>query len=97
MAELDDKQIAAIEARKTYQYGTMVNLTVAERDALCATVKQLRAENDRLKLSKDELRVLTDYHYYEAEKAITRTGDSASQRLHLERLATLRGMEVIWP
>lgn len=41
-------------------------------------------------LTEDEIRVLTDYHYYEAEKAITRRGDRASQQRHLERLAILR-------
>lgn len=58
-----------------------VLLTERDRDALCATVRALRAENERLKLSEEEIKVLTDYHYYEAEKAITRRGDSASQRL----------------
>jgi hypothetical protein len=49
-----------------------------------------RAMPTALTLFEAELRVLTDYHYYEAEKAITRRGDRASQRFHLERLATLR-------
>jgi hypothetical protein len=49
-----------------------------------------RAMPTALTLSRSELRILTDYHYYEAEKAITRRGDRTSQQYHLERLATLR-------
>jgi hypothetical protein len=44
----------------------------------------------RFTLSKDEIRILADYHYYEAEKAITRRGDRDCQRRHLARLAVLR-------
>lgn len=43
---LSEEVVAEIASRKTYQYRTMVTLSVAERDALCATVKQLRAERD---------------------------------------------------
>ena len=41
-------------------------------------------------LLDEEVRVLTDYHYYEAEKAITRRGDRVREKQHLERLATIR-------
>lgn len=45
MSELLSKeQFAEIEHRKPYQYGTMVRLTVAERDALCAQLHEVEAE-----------------------------------------------------
>lgn len=45
---LTDEQVAEIEALKPFQYGTMVNLTVAQRDALCATVRAAWAIRDQL-------------------------------------------------
>lgn len=53
-------------------------------------LKQVTRERDVLKLSDEEIKVLTDYHYYEAEKAITRRGDRAGRRHHLERLEVIR-------
>lgn len=43
---LSKKVLAEIEHRKAYQYGSMVSLTVAERDALVAHVRALEAERD---------------------------------------------------
>lgn len=55
-----------------------------ERDELKAKLAQSAMLTER------EVRILTDYHNYEAEKAITRTGCKPAQRAHLERLAELR-------
>lgn len=41
-------------------------------------------------LTEQEIQVLTDYHYHEANKATTRRGDRVAERLHLERLAAIR-------
>ncbi len=60
-------------------------------DDLLTTARQV--EREGVKLTPAEIRVLTDYHYYEAEKAITRRGCKVQQRAHLERLATLRALE----
>lgn len=54
-------------------------------------LRRLVEEVKRLSLSEHEVKLLTDFHYYEAEKAVTRRGDKAQQRIHLERLAMLRG------
>lgn len=40
---LSDDEVAKIANLKTNSYGSMVNLPVAQRDALCATVRALRS------------------------------------------------------
>jgi hypothetical protein len=55
-----------------------------------ADLPRAAADEAGLILSEEEVRILTDHHYYKAEKAITRRGDHASQQQHLERLATIR-------
>lgn len=57
MSELLSKeQFAEIEHRKPYQYGTMVRLTVAERDALCAQLHEVGAERDMYLEQRDASR-----------------------------------------
>lgn len=56
-------------------------------------LRRLVEEVKRLALTEQEVKLLTDYHYYEAEKAITRRGDKAQQQIHLERLAALRNRD----
>lgn len=43
---LDEAAIAEIEAWKTNSYGSMVNLPIGKRDALCATVRALQKQNE---------------------------------------------------
>lgn len=50
---LSDDALREIEAWKTNSYGSMVNLPVAKRDALCATVRTLRQQNQELKAIVD--------------------------------------------
>ena len=48
------------------------------------------ADDTGLILSDTEVRILTDHHYYEADKAITRLGCRVSEKYHLKRLAEIR-------
>lgn len=60
---LDDDQIAEIEAEPTRlnsRFETLVLLTPEKRDALCATVRALRAENERLTTVSGEWAGLID-------------------------------------
>lgn len=59
-------------------------------DKLEAVSTPRATEGELTPLTDKEVRLLTDYHYYEAEKAITRRGDRASEQRHLERLHELR-------
>lgn len=59
-------------------------------DSRIVIVDKDGAHDDTLTLTKKELAILADYHYYEAEKAITRRGDRESQHYHLQRLAIMR-------
>lgn len=45
---LSESEIAEIEKWKTNSYGSMVNLPVAKRDAICQTVRALREKHTRL-------------------------------------------------
>ncbi|HEU4509052.1 MAG TPA: hypothetical protein VFR78_12475 [Pyrinomonadaceae bacterium] len=57
---LTPEQVAEIEARKPFQYGTMVSLTVAQRDALCRSLRAAWAELERMPLAQSALRQLDE-------------------------------------
>lgn len=46
---LTSEEVEKIESRKTNSYGSMVNLPVADRDDICATVRHLLSENEKLR------------------------------------------------
>lgn len=82
-----EELLAKARVHALYERETIKNRDVTE------LLRRLVEEVKRLALTEQEVKLLTDYHYYEAEKAVTRRGDKAQQQIHLERLAALRNRD----
>lgn len=89
---LDDSAVSEIEALPyiTVGWGRRVELTVEQRDALCATVKHLRAENEALNEAAER-----DRRHVNAKQSLLAGTQVRLAQVEQERDALIHTLETI--